>query len=440
MFSVLNYGARADGKTLDRVPFQAAIDACAAAGGGTVFVPAGTYLLGTVILRSGVHIRFEDGVKIIGSPDYEVDYLPREPFSGGKYQDDSHTFFDHSLFLAKECHDIGMSGRATIDMQCIFTDLDHGQYYRAIKVITLVSCTDIVLADMTILGATDLAIWLYDCERARLHGLSLDVLVDGITPDACRDMVISDCLIKADDDALVFKTSFPLGRFCHSKNIAVRNCTISSNASAIKIGTETNGDFENISITGCVLKDTRRAGIAIESVDGANIRGLVISNVTMYRVGSPIFIRLGARMRAPEGTPIGSMKDITLSSIHADFDGTPYHTHYIYLPGQQNIGPYMTPFPYVPIIAGIPDHPIENLTIRDVSITMPGGVAVRDALPLPLPENETAYPDTKLFGYEKHLPAACMVMRHVHGYREKHLVLRTHKPDERPMAIYEDVE
>ena len=440
MFSVLDYGAHADGKTLDRAPFQAAIDACAEAGGGTVLVPAGTYLLGTVILHSGVHIRFEDGTKILGSADFETDYLPREPFVGGKYQDDSHSFFDHSLFLAKECHDIGMTGHATIDMQGIFTDLEHGQYYRNVKVITFVSCTDIVLADMTILDAADLAIWLYDCERARLHGLSLDVLVDGITPDACRDVVISDCLIKADDDALVLKTSFPLGRFVHSKNIAVRNCTVSSNASAIKIGTETNGDFENISITGCVLKNTRRAGIAIESVDGANIRGVVISNITMYRVSSPIFIRLGARMRAPEGTPIGSMRDITLSSIYADYDGTPYDTHYIYLPGQQNIGPSSTPYPYVPIIMGIPDHPIENLMIRDVCITVPGGVAVADALPLPLPEKENAYPDTNMFGWEKPLPAACLMMRHVRGYRERNLVLRTREPDERPLAIYDDVE
>ena len=440
MFSVLDFGAHADGKTLDRAAFQAAVDACSAAGGGTVLVPAGCYLLGTVVLRSGVHIRFENGAKILGSTDFEVDYLPREPFEGGKYQDDSHTFFDHSLFLAKQCRDIGMSGHATIDMQGIFSDLEHGQYYRNVKVITLVGCTDIVLSDMTILNATDLAIWLYDCERVRLHGLSLDVLVDGITPDACRDVVISDCLIKADDDALVLKTSFPLGRFCHSKNIAIRNCTISSNASAIKIGTETNGDFKNISITGCIIKDTLRAGIAIESVDGANICGLMISNITMYRVGSPLYMRLGARMRAPEGTPVGSMRDVTLSSIYADFDGTSYHTHYIYLPHQQCIGPIATPFPYVPMIMGIPEHPIENLSIRDVTIVMPGGVAAKDALPLPLPEKENGYPDVNMYGWKKHLPAACLFMRHVRGYREKNLVLKTHAPDERPLSIVEDVE
>jgi hypothetical protein len=173
-----------------------------------------------------------------------------------------------------------------------------------------------------------------------------DVLVDGISPDGCRDVVISDCIIKADDDALVLKTSFSLGRFVHSEHIAISNCIISSNASAIKIGTETNGDFRNISVTGCVIKDVRRAGIAIESVDGANISGILVSNVTMYNVATPLYIRLGSRLRAPEGTPVGSLRDVMLSNIFADSPTLPYKTPYLYLPGQQFIGPECTPFEF----------------------------------------------------------------------------------------------
>lgn len=440
MLSVLDFGAVADGKTLDRAAFQAAVDAAAAAGGDTVLVPAGTYLLGTVVLHSGVHIRFEGGARILGSTDFEADYLPREPFLYDKYQDDSHSFFDHSLFVGRDCEGIGLSGYATIDMQGVFTDLEHGQYYRTVKIISLCSCRDVVLSDMTLLGATDLAVWLYDCERVRIHGLSLDVLVDGITPDGCRDVVISDCNVKADDDAIVLKTSFPLGRFVSTENIAIRNCTISSNASAIKIGTETNGDFRNISVTGCVVKDTRRAGIAIESVDGANIRGIVISNITMHRVGTPLYMRLGARLRAPEGTPVGSMRDITISSLRAFYDRTPYKTHRIYLPGQQDIGPLHTPFPYTPMIMGTPSHPIEGLSLRDISITTPGGVTAEEALPLPLPERDNAYPDVNMFGWDKHLPASCLILRHVRGYSERGLRLQTHKPDGRPLVLKEDVE
>ena len=440
MFSVIDYGAVADGKTVSRAAFQAAVDACHAAGGGTVYVPAGTYVLGTVEMRSHVHIRFEDGTRILGSGNFTRDYLPREPFvQEGKYQDDSHSFFNHSLFLARDCCDIGFTGRATIDMLGLFIQNDKGQYYRTAKVFSLCSCRDIVMADMTILRAADLAIWMYDCERVRIHGLSLDVLVDGITPDACRDVVISDCIIFADDDALVLKSSFPLGKFIPCEYITVRNCVISSNAAAIKIGTETNGDFRNISIIGCTLKNTRRSGIAIESADGANISGIVISNVTMHHVGVPLFIRLCARMRAPEGTPVGSIRDITISNVYADYDNTPYDTHYIYLPGQQFVGPTCHPIPYTPLIAGIPGHPIENVTLRDVTLMMPGGVAEGGYLEMPIPEKDNAYPDVNFNGYRKMLPASCLFTRHVHGLRERNLTLRTYRPDARPTIVRDDV-
>lgn len=440
MFSVLDFGAIPDGKTLAREAFQAAVDACHAAGGGTVFVPAGTYLLGTVVMRSHVHIRFEDGARVLGSADFDRDYLPREPFEGGKYQDDSHTFYDHSLFVVKNCREVGFSGHATIDMQGIFTESDRGQYYRTVKIFAMQSSQDIVLEGLTLLRACDLAVWLVDCERVRITGLSLDVLVDGISPDGCRDVVISNCVILADDDALVFKSSFSLHRFIPCENIAVSNCVISSNASAIKIGTETNGDFRNISITGCVIRNVRRAGIALESADGANLRGIVISNITMQRVATPLFIRLCRRLRAPEGTPVGSIRDVIITNVYADTDGSPYKTHYLYLPGQQVIGPECLPFPFASMIMGLADHPIENLTLRDISITVEGGLTPEDALPLPLPEKEEAYPDVNMFGHNKPLPAACLIMRHVRGLHAQHITLKTHKPDTRPLAIREDVE
>jgi polygalacturonase len=95
--------------------------------------------------------------------------------------------------------------------------------------------------------------------------------VDGISPDSCRDVVISDCIVKADDDAIVLKASLPLGRRIPCEHIAISNCVISSNSNAIKIGTETSADFRNITVTGCVIKDTHMAGITVQSVDGAHV-------------------------------------------------------------------------------------------------------------------------------------------------------------------------
>jgi polygalacturonase len=439
MFSVLDFGAVPDGKTLAREAFQAAVDACHAAGGGTVLVPAGRYLLGTVILRSNVEVHFEAGATVLGSCDFERDYLPREEFVGGKYQDDSHSFYDHSLFVCKDACNVSFTGYGKIDMQGIFSDTDHGQYYRNIKIFAFRSCRDLVFRDLTLLRAADLALWLVDCEHVRIHGLSLDVLVDGISPDGCRDVVISDCIIKADDDALVLKTSFSLGRFVHSEHIAISNCIISSNASAIKIGTETNGDFRNISITGCVIKNVRRAGIAIESVDGANISGILVSNVTMYNVATPLYIRLGSRLRAPEGTPVGSLRDVMLSNIFADSPSLPYKTPYLYLPGQQFIGPECTPFEFASQIEGIASAPIENLTLRDVTLVTTGGLSPEKALAWPLPENDNGYPDVNKYAWNKPLPASGLILRHVHGFRAENFTLRTHSPDTRPPILSADV-
>ena len=441
-YNVIDFGAIADGETLCTQAVQKAVDFCNSQGGGVVEFGAGKYVLSTIFLKSNVHLHLADGAELLGSLNF-YDYAQQEKIDYPIYQDASHTYFDLSMFVGRNCDDIAITGKAIIDMRSVWDeDGVRGPEIRnrGPKCIALKECNNLLISDIDIQNATDLAIYFAGCENVDIHGVKMYVYIDGISPDNCKNVKIYDCDVEAGDDGIVFKSSYTLNRIDVCRNMKVWNCRIKSRCNALKFGTETNGDFENISITGCVLKNTRRAGIAIESVDGANIRGVVISNITMYRVSSPIFIRLGARMRAPEGTPIGSMRDITLSSIYADYDGTPYDTHYIYLPGQQNIGPSSTPYPYVPIIMGIPDHPIENLMIRDVCITVPGGVAVADALPLPLPEKENAYPDTNMFGWEKPLPAACLMMRHVRGYRERNLVLRTREPDERPLAIYDDVE
>ena len=443
MFSVLDFGARADGKTLDRAAFQAAVDACSAAGGGTVLVPAGDYLVGTVVLRSHVHIHLEAGATLYGSTDFENDYLPHEEFEGTPYQDISHSYFDHSLFVAKSCTDIGFSGYGKIDMQGVWRteliEMKGYKTYRTVKVFAFLSCTDLVFADFSVLRATDLCMWLYDCERVRIHGLYMDVLVDGISPDACRDVVISDCILKCDDDALVLKSSMPLGKKIACEHIAISNSIISSNYCAIKIGTETNGDFRNITVTGCVLRNVQSAGLTVQSTDGAHISGVFFSNITMYNVAAPILVRLGARLRGPEGTTVGSISDISFQNIYSYFPKEAYDVPVIHLPGVRNVDGSATPFPYTSIVAGMPDHPIENITMRDVSIVSYGGETLADALPTPLVENDKGAPAPWLYGFRKPLPSHGLVLNHVKGATLSGISLRTIHPDERPDRYFADV-
>lgn len=444
MFSVLDFGAKPDGTTLCREAFQRAVDACAAAGGGTVLVPAGRYLLGTVVMRSHVHIHLEAGATILGSTDINGDYLPHEEVKPPCYQDISHTYFDHALFSCRECHDIGFTGDGVIDMQNVWRSERFEQHgfgtFRTVKPFALLSCRDVTFRDLTVLRATDLCLWMYNCERVRIRGLVMDVLVDGISPDACRDVVISDCIIKADDDAIVLKTSFTLGRPIACENIAISNCIISSNSNAIKLGTETNGDFRNITVTGCVIKDTRQAGITVQTVDGGHVSGISFSNITMDNVAVPIFLRLGARLRGPEGTEIGTMSDITIQGVYARFPKREYAATPINLPGVRVVGDTTTPFEYPSMILGLPDHPIENVLLRDVTLVTYGGECPENALPLPLPERENSYPNPNMFGALRLMPISGLFVRHAKGVRLENVSFRTIHPDTREVTLFEDVE
>ena len=442
MISILDYGAIPDGKTLCRAALQAAVDACHAAGGGTVLVPAGTYLVGTVVLRSHVHICLEAGATLLGSTDFRNDYLPHEPFSGTPYQDISHTYFDHSLFVAKNCTDIGVFGYGKIDMQGVWRkeqiELLGYKTYRTVKVFAFCSCSDIVFSDLTVLRATDLCMWLYDCERVRIRGLVMDVLVDGISPDACRDVVISDCRLTCDDDAIVLKSSYPLGRRIACENITISNCVVSSNFCAIKIGTETNGDFRNITVTGCVLRNVQSAGLTVQSTDGGHVTGVYFSNITMHNVSCPILVRLGARLRGPEGTAVGSISDVSFQNIYSYFPRNTYPAATIHLAGVRNIDGEITPYPYTSTVAGLPDHPVENITMRDVMIVSYGGETPETALPTPLPENDKAAPSPTLYGWCKPLPSHGLVMNHVKGAQLSGISFSTIHPDGRPATYFAD--
>ena len=443
MLSVIDYGAVADGKTLARAAFQAAVDACHAAGGGTVYVPAGRYLLGTVEMRSHVHIRLEAGATILGSTDFENDYLPHEAFEGTPYQDISHSYFDHSLFVAKHCCDISISGYGKIDMQGVWRkemiEMKGFKTYRTVKVFAFLSCTDVSFSDFSVYRATDICMWLYDCERVRIHGLYMDVLVDGISPDACRDVIISDCILRCDDDAIVLKSSFPLAKAIPCENITVTGCIISSNYCAVKIGTETNGDFRNITVTGCVLRNVQSAGLTVQSTDGAHITGVHFKNITMHNVSAPILVRLGARLRGPEGTTVGSISDVSFENIYAYFPMETYEVTPVHLPGVRSLDGTITPWPYPSIVAGMPGYPVKNVTLRDVTLVSYGGEKQENVLPLPLPENNTVAPSPWIYGWHKVLPAHGLLFNHVDGVTLSGISLRTIHADERPDRYLADV-
>jgi polygalacturonase len=180
----------------------------------------------------------------------------------------------------------------------------------------------------------------------------------------------------------------------------------------IKFGTESNGGFKNITISNCVFEGCH--GLALETVDGALLEDVTITNITMRDVRFPFFLRLGSRMRGPAGIPIGILRRVILSNILCSTAASPIGS----------------------IISGIPGHEIEDLKLSNIVIETQGGGSEEQAK-LQLAENESAYPEPTMFGPT---PAYGFFVRHVRGIDMNDVKIVCQKEDARPAFILDDVE
>ena len=442
MFNILDFGAVSGGKVLCRDAFQKAVDACHAAGGGTVFVPGGTFLMGTVFLKDNVHIFLDAGALLLGSTDLKNHFAPDEEIPYPVYQDVSHTFFHHSLFVGENLKNISITGSGKIDMQSKYESDDFTPVrgvgicgkgsYRGAKVIGFKECTNVILKDFSLYNATDLAIALAGCEDIRVSGLLIDTHIDGINIDCCKNTVISDCIIRSGDDGIVPKSSYVLGRKQLTENLVVTNCILSSESNAIKLGTESNGGFKNVTVSNCVITDTRAAGLSVEAIDGGDINGVTFTNITMRNVACPFFVIIGNRARGPEGTGIGTIKNISISHIicTGPFDLIPIKRC-----------PYWPELEYLPInskqggmIVGLPEHPVENVHLEDIYLQVDGGVDTPVEI---VPENPRAYPEPYIFGT---LNSYGLFIRHAKNVKAVDIKTEVIHPDVRPEITLDDVE
>ena len=444
IFNVIEYGAKNDGVTLNTLAVQAAIDVCSASGGGTVLFPSGEFVLSTVFLRDNVKIKLQDGSKILGAPSF-YDYAPEEKIDYPAYQDQSHTYFDCSMFVGRDCENISISGNGVIDMRSVW-DEDNVRdiVHRGPKCIALKECKNVEISDLEIYNVTDLAVYFAGCENVDIHGLKMQVYIDGISPDNSKNVRIRDCDIDCGDDGIVFKSSYTLNRLDNCRDIKVQNCRVKSRCSAIKFGTETNGGFYNILVENIDVRETRITGIAIESVDGAMIDGLTLRNITMRNVGAPLFIHLGQRMRGPKGLEIGRIRNVTLENIKAEGPYEPYEAiawNYksytekdtLQHPWSMNDRPSEEQF--TSNVCGLRGIPLENITLRNVSLTLEGGVTNFNPI---VPDKAPEYPEVMVYGRE--LPAKGIYFRHINGLTLENVNITTYHPDSREDFIFESVD
>lgn len=408
-------GIKGDGVTLVTDKLQKAIDRCAATGGGTLTVSPGTYLTGTLYLRSHVQLHIERGAVILGSTRIPEDYPVMAIITGDGIED------------------AGISGKGLIDGQAVHPDIvarhfHGGSEMQRPKALYFKDCKNISVKDISIQNAVSWTFHLFRCDGVQIDGISIHCLAvannDGIDIDA-KNVTISNCLIESEDDAICFKSDDP--DFL-PENITVTNCVLASNCNLIKFGTASWAGFRNISVSNCVLKPTSAAlvwdwptryrklapgtltgisGIAIESADGGTVENLTFSNISMEGVMAPIFISLNRR----HGEGKGAIRHINISGIVAKTEGI--------LPC---------------IISGIPESRIEDVNIRDVSIVCDGG---EDRMERRTPESPVAYPEIDMFG--PYNPAGAFFVRHADNIRLENIRVEAVQTDHRPAIVADDV-
>lgn len=436
VYNVKDYGAKADGKTIDSPAINRAIQEAAANGGGTVYLPAGNYACYSIRLASHVHLLMEQGTVITAAfPSATEGYDEAEANEHNRYQDFGHSHWKNSLIWGIGLEDITISGPGLIDGHGL-TREESRLPGVGNKAISLKLCKNVTLKDFSMLRCGHFGLLATGVDNLTILNLKVDTNRDGFDIDCCKNVRISQCTVNSPwDDAIALKSSYALGYFKDTEDVTISDCLVSGYdrgsvldctwqrdepqapdhgfvTGRIKLGTESSGGFKNIAITNCIFERCR--GLALETVDGGCLEDIVISNITMRDiVNSPIFLRLGARMRSPEGTPVGSMKRILISNVNVFNADSRYSSS---------------------IISGIPGAIIEDVSLSNIHIYHQGGYTEADGQRTP-PEQEKVYPEPWMFGT---IPAKGFYIRHARNIRLDNVHFHYEQPDGRPLMVTDD--
>ena len=409
VYNVKDYGAKGNGKVLDHEAINIAIEAANKAGGGQVYLPSGVYLCGSIRMKSNIDLHLSAGAKILAAPAEMKAYDESEVFGAPEYQDGGHTYFHNSLIWAEGQHDISITGRGMIDGE--------GLTKRDTEKAGNVQGGSI--------GTGDKAIALKQCRN-----VTIDTNRDGIDIDCCKYITVSNTKVNTpNDDAIVLKSSYALKKPVLCEHILITNCIVTGYklgtfldgtyvpekvnwvCGRIKLGTESNGGYRNITISNCTCMWS--SGLAFEEVDQGRMENIVVDNISMSHVHHyPIYITTGCRNRGPkERTEVSSARDIYINNVIADDCDS--------LAGI--------------IITGMEGYPIRNVSLSNIRIQYRGG---GKRATKPYREQGTNYPEPRWAGPT---PAYGLFARHADGIRLHNVEFELMRPDERPDIVLEDV-
>jgi len=470
IFDVRKFGATGDGKTVDSPAINKAIEAVAAAGGGVLLFPAGTYLCFSIHLKSHVDLYLDRGCTILAAdspkPGETTGYNggtydaaePNTPWEN--YQDYGHNHWHNSLLWAENEHDFGIYGTGLIYGKGLsfgsggtrgdYTTFKAEQAGVGNKAIALKNCHNVILRDFSILKGGHFALLATGVDNMTLDNLLIDTDRDGFDIDCCRNVRVSNCTVNSPwDDGICPKSSYALGYARSTDNVTIANNFVTgiyelgsvyagtwkrfpddarvSRNGRIKCGTESNGGFRNITITGNVLEGCK--GISLETSDGAYLEDIAITGNTMREIiDAPLFLRLNRRNRGPKETMRpGTLRRVVISNLvsHDSASST------------------------ASLFSGIPENLIEDVKLSNCYFGhrgLPKDMRIgwgETSKPMPdwhtikVPEIEDAYPELLRFG-----PTPCngFFVRHLKNLEMSHVEVAPQAPDARPAFWLEDVQ
>jgi len=368
-------------------------------------------------------------------------YDPAEPNTAwDAYQDYGHNHWHNSLLWGEGLENISIFGPGLIWGRGLSRGHGPGPIAEhagvANKAVSLKNCRNVLLRDFSILKGGHFGVLATGVDNLTIDNLKIDTDRDGIDIDCCRNVRLSNCSVNSPwDDAICPKSSYALGYARATENVTITNCYVTGiyklgtlldgtfkrsdpGAKAqgngrIKFGTESNGGFKNITISNCVFEGCQ--GLALETVDGGLLEDISITNITMRDiVSAPIFMRLGSRMRGPEGVPVGALRRILISNLVCSNSESSFGS----------------------ILSGIPGHPIEDIQLNDIYIQHRGG-GTAEAAAIQPPEVENKYPEPNMFGA---MPSHGFFLRHAKNISLSNVEISSLKDDARPAFVLLDVQ
>lgn len=413
---------------------NASIDSVSRCGGGTVVIPAGIHYCHSIRLKSNVCLCLESGAVLKAAPVVGgAGFDAPEPAINDKYQGFGHIHVHNSLIWGTDLENVTICGEGMIDGTLLDSWTEGGPGHGN-KAIGLRNCRNVTLRDITIFRGGHFAIHATAVDNLTIDRVRIDSDRDGIDIICCKGVSISNCFVNTpEDDSIVLKSTYTMGCFRDVENVSITGCHISGyrcgtlldgtrqrfqesydtfrSGGRIKLGTESSGGYRNIRASDCTFDYC--GGIILESEDGGVMEDVSFNNMVMRDpLSSPIFIRLGARMRSPEGTPVGKIRNVDISNVRVS--------------GAQSWTSC--------IITGIPGHYVEDIRLSNIHISASGGFSAEDGRLTP-PEFERDYPEPWMFGTT---PSKGFFIRHACDILLDNVTFDFLKKDGRPLFVEKD--